>query len=187
MVGCLIAGSRCTYKNGVNIPGTDLMRYNPFWQWIRPLPLSPEVTYGMQTGHQRKKNVHMPKWNRVQHCLPLDVSDLLSFCASLSLLSAQILQLPTTERAKINARPRILMHFEHYLLSLRKSFLHASMRFCAVEYWFVFCGFSQRDYYRPDQDEVLSTPIEIARKLPEDVLRLAGYCKTFLFNLYRMW
>ncbi|EED24637.1 conserved hypothetical protein [Talaromyces stipitatus ATCC 10500] len=31
--------------------------------------------------------------------------------------------------------------------------------------------------FAPDQDEVLSTPIEIARKLPEDVLRLAGYYK----------
>lgn len=36
---------------------------------------------------------------------------------------------------------------------------------------------SQRDYFRQDQDEVLSTPIEIARTLPDDVLRLAGYCK----------
>ncbi|KAK2122877.1 hypothetical protein NOF04DRAFT_1282350 [Fusarium oxysporum II5] len=28
-----------------------------------------------------------------------------------------------------------------------------------------------------DQDEVLSTPIGIARTLPDDILRLAGYCK----------
>ncbi|EWG52004.1 hypothetical protein FVEG_16899 [Fusarium verticillioides 7600] len=34
-----------------------------------------------------------------------------------------------------------------------------------------------RDYYRLDQDEVLSAPIEIARTLPEDILRLAGYYK----------
>jgi hypothetical protein len=33
----------------------------------------------------------------------------------------------------------------------------------------------QRDYFRQDQDEVLSTPIEIARKLPEDILKIAGY------------
>ena len=37
---------------------------------------------------------------------------------------------------------------------------------------------SQRDYFRQDQDEVLSTPIAIARKLPEDILRLAGYHKS---------
>lgn len=37
--------------------------------------------------------------------------------------------------------------------------------------------YSQRDYFRADQDEVLSTPIEVARTLPDDVLRLAGYCK----------
>jgi hypothetical protein len=41
---------------------------------------------------------------------------------------------------------------------------------------------SQRDYFRQDQDEVLSTPIEIARKLPEDILKLAGYCKTKLLT-----
>lgn len=38
-------------------------------------------------------------------------------------------------------------------------------------------GCSQRDYFRQDQDEVLSTPIEIARKLPDDILKIAGYCK----------
>ncbi|KAF8847910.1 hypothetical protein BDZ45DRAFT_733284 [Acephala macrosclerotiorum] len=37
--------------------------------------------------------------------------------------------------------------------------------------------FAQRDYYRQDQDEVLSAPVEIARKLPEDILKLASYCK----------
>lgn len=37
---------------------------------------------------------------------------------------------------------------------------------------------SQRDYYRQDQDEVISTPLDIARKLPEDILRLAGYYKS---------
>lgn len=36
----------------------------------------------------------------------------------------------------------------------------------------------QRDYYRQDQEEVLSTPLEIARELPEDILRLAGYYKS---------
>lgn len=41
----------------------------------------------------------------------------------------------------------------------------------------LFAVFGQRDYYRQDQEEILSTPIEIARKLPEDILRLAGYCE----------
>jgi ectoine hydroxylase-related dioxygenase (phytanoyl-CoA dioxygenase family) len=35
----------------------------------------------------------------------------------------------------------------------------------------------QRDYFRLDQNEVLSTPIEIARTLPDDILKLAGYYK----------
>lgn len=36
----------------------------------------------------------------------------------------------------------------------------------------------QRDYFRQDQDEAISTPIEIARELPEDILRLSGYYKS---------
>ncbi|CAH0022756.1 unnamed protein product [Clonostachys rhizophaga] len=35
----------------------------------------------------------------------------------------------------------------------------------------------QRDFYRQDQQEILSTPIEIARSLPDDILRLTGYYK----------
>ncbi|CAD6583319.1 MAG: hypothetical protein CYPHOPRED_002336 [Cyphobasidiales sp. Tagirdzhanova-0007] len=35
----------------------------------------------------------------------------------------------------------------------------------------------QRDYFRRDQEEVMSTPIEVARELPDDILRLAGYYK----------
>ncbi|KAL4772092.1 hypothetical protein BDW60DRAFT_207468 [Aspergillus nidulans var. acristatus] len=37
--------------------------------------------------------------------------------------------------------------------------------------------YSEREYFRQDQEEVLSTPIEIARQLPEDILKLAGYYK----------
>ncbi|RSL75208.1 hypothetical protein CEP51_011079 [Fusarium floridanum] len=42
----------------------------------------------------------------------------------------------------------------------------------------MFAVFGQRDYFRADQDEVLSTPIQVARKLPDDILRLAGYYKS---------
>ena len=41
----------------------------------------------------------------------------------------------------------------------------------------LFAVFGQRDYFRQDQDEVLSTPLKIARSLPEDIQRLAGYYK----------
>ncbi|KAK7407834.1 hypothetical protein QQX98_010005 [Neonectria punicea] len=41
----------------------------------------------------------------------------------------------------------------------------------------LFAVFGQRDYFRRDQDEVLSTPIEVARTLPDDILKLAGYYK----------
>ncbi|KAJ5854188.1 hypothetical protein N7534_006731 [Penicillium rubens] len=41
----------------------------------------------------------------------------------------------------------------------------------------LFAVFGQRDYFRQDQEEVLSTPIEIARRLPEDILKIAGYYK----------
>lgn len=35
----------------------------------------------------------------------------------------------------------------------------------------------QRDYFRQQQNEVFSTPIEVARKLPDDILRITGYCR----------
>ncbi|KAL3479177.1 hypothetical protein BJX99DRAFT_268591 [Aspergillus californicus] len=41
----------------------------------------------------------------------------------------------------------------------------------------LFAVFGQRDYFRQDQEEVLSTPLEIARRLPDDILKLAGYYK----------
>ncbi|KAL4879279.1 hypothetical protein BJY04DRAFT_220399 [Aspergillus karnatakaensis] len=41
----------------------------------------------------------------------------------------------------------------------------------------LFAVFGQRDYFRQHQEEVLSTPIEVARKLPDDILRIAGYYK----------
>lgn len=44
----------------------------------------------------------------------------------------------------------------------------------------LFAVFGQRDYFRQDQEEVLSTPLELARTFPEDILRIAGYCKYFL-------
>ena len=42
--------------------------------------------------------------------------------------------------------------------------------------------FSQRDYYRRYQDEVLSTPIEIVRRLPANILQLLGYSKWLLLD-----
>ncbi|OJJ00288.1 hypothetical protein ASPVEDRAFT_149251 [Aspergillus versicolor CBS 583.65] len=41
----------------------------------------------------------------------------------------------------------------------------------------LFAVFGQRDYFRQDQEEILSTPIEVARRLPDDILRIAGYYK----------
>ncbi|CAI6095299.1 unnamed protein product [Clonostachys chloroleuca] len=41
----------------------------------------------------------------------------------------------------------------------------------------LFAVFGQRDYFRQHQDEVLSTPIEVARTLPEDILKITGYYK----------
>ncbi|KIR51244.1 phytanoyl-CoA dioxygenase [Cryptococcus gattii Ru294] len=41
----------------------------------------------------------------------------------------------------------------------------------------LFAVFGQRDYFRQDQEEVLSTPLELARTFPEDILRIAGYYK----------
>lgn len=44
----------------------------------------------------------------------------------------------------------------------------------------LFAVFGQRDYFRQDQEEILSTPLELARTFPEDILRIAGYCKYFV-------
>ncbi|KAK2134401.1 hypothetical protein NOF04DRAFT_1352640 [Fusarium oxysporum II5] len=41
----------------------------------------------------------------------------------------------------------------------------------------LFAIFGQRDFYRQDQQEILSTPIETARSFPDDILRLTGYYK----------
>ncbi|AFR95217.2 phytanoyl-CoA dioxygenase [Cryptococcus neoformans C23] len=41
----------------------------------------------------------------------------------------------------------------------------------------LFAVFGQRDYFRQDQEEVLSTPLELAKTFPEDILRIAGYYK----------
>ena len=117
MVGCLIAGSKCTLKNGATavIPGSHL------WDAERA-PKIGECTYAeMNAGsalftlgstyHGAGENV----------CEPTD---------------------PDALRT-------------------------------------LFAVFGQRDYYRQDQEEVLSTPLEIARELPEDILKIAGYRKWY--------
>ncbi|TVY60050.1 Dioxygenase swnH1 [Fusarium oxysporum f. sp. cubense] len=113
--GCLIAGSKCTYKNGATavIPGSHL------WGADR-IPKLEECTYAeMEPGSALftlGSTYHAAGENKC------DRSD------------------PDALRT-------------------------------------LFACFAQRDYYRLDQDEVLSTPIEIARTLPDDILRLAGYYK----------
>ncbi|WWC68369.1 uncharacterized protein I206_102294 [Kwoniella pini CBS 10737] len=115
MVGCLIAGSKCTYKNGATavIPGSHL------WGPDR-IPEKSECTYAeMEPGSA------LFTLGSTYHAAGENISE------------------PTDPEA------------------LRT----------------LFAVFGQRDYYRQDQEEILSTPIEIARKLPEDILKLAGYHK----------
>ncbi|KAJ4245021.1 hypothetical protein NW762_014228 [Fusarium torreyae] len=113
MLGCLIAGSRCTYKNGATavIPGSHL------WGPDR-IPKKEECTYAeMEPGSALftlGATYHAAGENK---CEPTD---------------------PEAIRT-------------------------------------IFACFGQRDYFRADQDEVLSTPVEVARTLPDDILRLAGY------------
>ncbi|KAG9518800.1 hypothetical protein KCU93_g8284, partial [Aureobasidium melanogenum] len=116
MVGCLIAGSRCTYKNGATavIPGSHL------WGTDRA-PKTDEVTYAeMEPGSA--------------------------------------------------------------LFTLGSTYHGAGENKCGRDdpdaLRTLFAVFGQRDYFRQDQEEALSTPIEIARKLPEDMLQLAGYYKS---------
>ncbi|RDW86476.1 phytanoyl-CoA dioxygenase family protein [Aspergillus mulundensis] len=115
MVGCLIAGSKTTYKNGATavIPGSHL------WGPDR-MPKLEECTYAeMEPG------------------------------------SALFTLGSTYHGAGENKCEK------DYPLALRT----------------LFAVFGQRDYFRQDQEEVLSTPLEIARRLPEDILKLAGYHK----------
>ncbi|KUJ06753.1 uncharacterized protein LY89DRAFT_692351 [Mollisia scopiformis] len=115
MVGVLIAGSKCTYKNGATavIPGSHL------WGPERA-PKLEECAYAeMEPG------------------------------------SALITLGSTYHGAGENKCERTDLDAKRTLIAV----------------------FGQRDYYRADQDEDLSTPIEIARKLPEDILKLAGYYK----------
>jgi len=119
MVGCLIAGSRATKKNGATavIPGSHL------WPHDR-IPQLEECTYAeMEPGSA--------------------------------------------------------------LFTLGSTYHGAGENRCTVEdpeaLRTLFAVFAQRDYFRQDQEEILSTPIEIARKLPEDILRMTGYCE------YRPW
>ncbi|KAF2871918.1 hypothetical protein BDV95DRAFT_606486 [Massariosphaeria phaeospora] len=41
----------------------------------------------------------------------------------------------------------------------------------------IFAVFGQRDDFRKHQEEVLSTPLDVARRLPDDILRKTGYYK----------
>ncbi|WWD22588.1 hypothetical protein CI109_107081 [Kwoniella shandongensis] len=115
MVGCLIAGSKCTKKNGATavIPGSHL------WSHDRA-PKVEECTYAeMEPGSALftlGSTYHGAGENKC------DASD------------------PDALRT-------------------------------------LFAVFGQRDYFRQDQEEILSTPLEIARKLPQDILKLAGYYK----------
>ncbi|KAL4810345.1 hypothetical protein BDV18DRAFT_156712 [Aspergillus unguis] len=115
MVGCLIAGTKTTYKNGATavIPGSHL------WGADR-MPKVEECTYAeMEPGSALftlGSTYHGAGENQCEKTDPLALRTL-------------------------------------------------------------FACFGQRDYFRQDQEEILSTPIEIARNLPEDILRLAGYYK----------
>ncbi|KAL4748065.1 hypothetical protein BDW72DRAFT_196127 [Aspergillus terricola var. indicus] len=115
MVGCLIAGSKTTYKNGATavIPASHL------WGPDR-IPKAEECTYAeMEPGSALftlGSTYHGAGENKCEVTDPLALRTL-------------------------------------------------------------FTVFGQRDYFRQDQEEVLSTPIEIARQLPEDILKLAGYYK----------
>lgn len=42
----------------------------------------------------------------------------------------------------------------------------------------IFACFGQRDYYRKNQEEILSTPTEVVRSLPDDMLKIAGFCES---------
>ncbi|WVQ77582.1 hypothetical protein IAR50_007270 [Cryptococcus sp. DSM 104548] len=116
MIGCLIAGSKCTAKNGATmcIPGSHLWPGDraPNVEEAVPAEMDPGsalITLG-NTYHGAGKN----------QCDPSD---------------------PDALRT-------------------------------------IFSCFGQRDYFRQDQEEILSTPIEVVKTLDEETLRLAGFFKS---------
>jgi ectoine hydroxylase-related dioxygenase (phytanoyl-CoA dioxygenase family) len=115
MVGCLIAGTKSTYRNGA----TAVIPKSHLWPHDRA-PLTSEVCYA-----------------------EMDPGDALFTLGS------------TYHGAGEN---KSAAGEENSLRTL-------------------FAVFAQRDYFRQDQEEILSTPIQIARQLPEDILRLSGYCE----------
>ncbi|TYJ56766.1 hypothetical protein B9479_002536 [Cryptococcus floricola] len=116
MVGCLVAGSKCTIKNGATavIPGSHL-------------------------------------W-------------------------------PDTRAPKVEECAYAEMEAGSALFILGSTYHGAGENKCtqedpeAIRTLYAFAG--QRDYFRQDQEEVLSTPVELARTFPEDILRLTGYYKS---------
>ncbi|PTU21333.1 hypothetical protein P175DRAFT_0476293 [Aspergillus ochraceoroseus IBT 24754] len=120
MLGCLIAGSKSTYKNGATavIPGSHL------WGSDR-MPNVEECTYAeMEAGSAL-------------------------FTLGSTYHGAGGNQCETTDP---NALRTLFAVFGHMLPS-------------------------QRDYFRRNQDETASTPMDIVRTFSPDILRLAGYEK----------
>ncbi|SPO06544.1 uncharacterized protein DNG_09234 [Cephalotrichum gorgonifer] len=116
MLGCLIAGSNCTYKNGATavIPGSHL------WGPDR-IPKKEECTYAEMAPGSALFTLGATYHGAGENtCEPTD---------------------PDAIRT-------------------------------------MFAVFGQRDYFRADQDEAFSTPLEVVRKLPEDILRLSGFYKS---------
>ncbi|PGH00129.1 hypothetical protein AJ79_08312 [Helicocarpus griseus UAMH5409] len=138
MLGCLIAGSRCTYNNGATA-------------------VIPEATYGAEGARLKLKSAHTPKWNPDRP-------------SSRSHVSFQ------TKSPIYEARPAKSNHFP-YIATYHGAGENKCDKTDPDALRTLFAVFGQRDYFRQDQEEFLSTPIEIARKLPEDILLLAGYNK----------
>ncbi|CAG9939666.1 unnamed protein product [Clonostachys rosea f. rosea IK726] len=131
MVGCLIAGSRATYKNGATavIPGSHL------WGPDRA-PKVEECTYAeMEPG-------------------------------------SALFTLGITKACELATDTPLL-----FVVTYHGGGMNQCERTDPDAVRTLFAIFGQRDFYRQDQQEILSTPIEIARSLPDDILRLTGYYK----------
>ncbi|CAH0057839.1 unnamed protein product [Clonostachys solani] len=142
MVGCLIAGSRATYKNGATavIPGSHL------WGPDRA-PKVEECTYAEMEPRSAlftlgsKYLVGRRSQAVIEGC-ELATDTPLQFAATYH--GGGMNQCERTDPDAVRT---------------------------------LFAIFGQRDFYRQDQQEILSTPIDIARSLPDDILRLTGYYK----------
>ncbi|KAI1829237.1 hypothetical protein DTO006G1_9827 [Penicillium roqueforti] len=161
MVGCLIAGSKSTYKNGPSSTNN--------------LDLTPQATAVISGSHLWGPE-RIPK---VEECTYAEMEPG-SALFTLGCKSTPTQSNPLLDSDLIHDVTYLDSPFFLYLATYHGAGENKCDKTDPLALRTLFAVFGQRDYFRQDQEEVLSTPIEIARRLPEDILKIAGYLEVEL-------